>query len=425
MNTALHPTPLKRRRFLRSAGIALGLPLLESMQPALAARQQPSPKRLVFICTSLGLYPPMLWPKTSGEDYESTAYLDLLKDHRKEFTLFSGLCHEDQTGRQPHDSEMTWLTAARKPGMAGFRNSISVDQVAAKQIGGDTRFPSITLGTGTAQSQSFTSGGVMIPAETSPANLFARLFLKGKPSEVAMQRRRLDEGRSILDTLGSSATKLRRSASVTDNHLLEDYFDSVRQAEKDITAAQQWLDKPKPRVNAEPPIDIADRADLIGRLRLLLNLVPLIMQADSSRVVSLMVQDHSVVPKIEGVSGDHHNLSHHGQEPAKISQLEKIEKGIVRSFGDLIDQMKIRSEVGVRLLDNTSILFGSNLGNANAHEARNLPIFLAGGEYRHGKFVNLHGRGDQPLCNLYVRLLQDNGIEIDEFGQSTGRLTWA
>ena len=252
--------PLHRRLFLRSAGIALGLPLLDSMQPALAARQQPPPKRLVFICTSLGLYPPKLWPRTSGEDSELTSYLELLKDHRKEFTLFSGLSHEDQTGRQPHDSEMTWLTAARKPGMAGFRNSISVDQVAAKQMGADTRFPSITLGTDTAQSQSYTSGGVMIPAETSPANLFARLFLKGKPSEVAMQRRRLDEGRSILDQLGSAAMKLRHSASVTDNHLLEEYFQSVRQAEKDITAAQEWLGKPKPRVNVEPPIDIADRA---------------------------------------------------------------------------------------------------------------------------------------------------------------------
>ncbi len=125
---------LNRRTFLRAAGITLGLPLLESMQPALAARQHSPPKRLVFICTSLGLHPPILWPKTGGEDYELTPYLELLKDHREEFTLFSGLSHEDQSGRQPHDSEMTWLTAARKPGMAGFRNSISVDQVAAKQL---------------------------------------------------------------------------------------------------------------------------------------------------------------------------------------------------------------------------------------------------------------------------------------------------
>ena len=124
------------------------------------------------------------------------------------------------------------------------------------------------------------------------------------------------------------------------------------------------------------------------------------------------------------MSGDHHNLSHHGQEPAKISQLEKIETGILKCFGDLIEQMKIRAELGVRLLDNTSLLFGSNLGNANAHEARNLPIFLAGGGYPHGKFVNLHGHGDQPLSNLYVRLLQDCGMETHEFGQSTGRLTW-
>ncbi len=291
-------------------------------------------------------------------------------------------------------------------------------------LGTDTRFPSITLGTATAQSQSYTSGGVMIPAETSPASLFAKVFLDGKPGQVAMQRRRLDEGRSILDQLGSAATKLRRSASIDDNHLLEDYFQSVRQAEKDIAAAQGWLDKPKPHVDVEPPTEIADRADLIGRLQLLLNLVPLVVQADSSRVITVMVQDHSVVPKIEGVTGDHHNLSHHGQEPAKTSQLEKIEKGILNCFGSLIEQMKMRSELGVRLLDNTSLLFGSNLGNANAHVARNLPIFLAGGGHPHGRFVDLHEQGDQPLCNLFVRLLQDSGIETDGFGQSTGRLTW-
>lgn len=419
MNHTLH-----RRTFLRAAGVSLWLPLLESMQPVPAAGRQPPPRRLVFICTSLGLHPPMLWPKTGGENYESTPYLDLLKDHRQEFTLFSGLSHQDQTGRQPHDSEMTWLTAARKPGMAGFRNSISVDQVAAKQLGLDTRFPSITLGTATSQSQSYTNGGVVIPAETSPASLFAKLFLEGKPGEVAMQCRRLDEGRSILDQLGSAARRLSRTASVEDNHLLDDYFQSVRQAEKDIRAAQGWLDKPKPHVDVEPPTDIADRRDLIGRLQLMLNLIPLVMQTDSSRVITLMVQDHGAL-KIEGVTGDHHNLSHHGQEPGKISQLEKIETGILECFGSLIEQMKTRSELGARLLDNTSLLFGSNLGNANAHEARNLPIFLAGGRYPHGRFVDLHQQGDQPLCNLFLRLLQDCGIETDGFGQSTGRLNWA
>ena len=140
-------TPIHRRTVLKASGISLALPLLESMSPALAAASNQPPKRSVFVCTTLGLHPPLLWPKTPGAGYESTEYLELLQDHREDFTLFSGLSHEDQTGRQPHDSEMTWLTSARKPGMSGFRNTISVDQVAASRLGNVTRYPSITLGT--------------------------------------------------------------------------------------------------------------------------------------------------------------------------------------------------------------------------------------------------------------------------------------
>lgn len=415
---------LHRRTFLRAAGISLALPFLESMTPAFASRSATPPKRLIFVCTALGLHSPNLWPKTTGPDYESTPYLELLREHRDDFTLLGGLSHEDQTGRQPHDSEMTWLTAARKPGMAGFRNTVSVDQVVANHFGNATRFASVTLGTAKAQSQSYSSGGVMIPAETSPASVFTKMFLDGKPDEVHKQQRRLGEGRSILDQLGSETKKLRSQASASDNHLLDDYFQSVRQAETKIAAAQGWMNKPKASVDVAPLVDINDPSDLIGRTQLLMDLVPLVVQTDSSRVITVMVQDHAVVPKVEGVSADHHNLSHHGQDPTKIGQLEKIEAGIVGCFGSLVEQVKRPAEFGSRLLDNTTIVFGSNLGNANSHEARNLPIFLAGGGYLHGRYVDLRKGHDQPLCNLFVRLMQDAGIEMDAFGQSNGRLTW-
>ena len=413
--------PIDRRTLLRGAGVSLALPLLESMRPTFAATETEPPQRLVFLCTTLGLHGPNLWPKQSGKEYNSTQYLELLNEHRDDFTLFSGLQHDDQTGRQPHDGEMTWLTAARKPGMGGFRNSISVDQVAANHFGNATRHRSITLGTLKPQSQSYTSGGVMIPSQTSPADLFAQLFLEGKPEEVRKQRQELNDGRSILDQLGSQRKSLQRRASSSDNHLLDDFFDSVRDAEADIAAVQGWMDRPKPRVDATQPKDIADHADLIGRARLLLDLVPLIVQTDSSRVVSVMIQDHYVVPKVEGVTGNHHNLSHHGLDPAKIAELERIETAIVTSFGQLLEQMKSKMEAGKRLLDHTSILFGSNLGNANAHEARNLPIFLAGGGFDHGSYV---AKSDVPLCNLFVTILQHAGIETDDFAQSTGALSW-
>ena len=421
-NRSTVTNPIPRRTVLRTSGIGLTLPFLESMNPVMGSVRVTPPQRMVFLCTTLGLHPPNLWPQEAGRDYDTTPYLDGLREHRDDFTLFSGLQHEDQTGRQPHDSEMTWLTAARKPGMGGFRNSISVDQVAASQWRGATRFPSLTLGTMKPQSQSYTSGGVMIPSQTSPSGLFAKLFLAGRPDEVRTQKRRLNDGKSILDQLGTQEKQLRQRASRADNHLLDDYFNSVREAEVGIREAQGWLDRPKPQVSAEQPTDIPDNADLIGRARVLMDLVPLILQTDSTRVVSVMIQDHYVVPKVEGVTGNHHNLSHHGQDPTKIEQLQKIETEIVECFEVLLSRLKSGDEGESRLLDRTSVLFGSNLGNANAHQAKNLPIFLAGGGYPHGRYV----RFDEPtpLCNLFVTLLNHCGIEASEFGQSTGNLSW-
>ena len=415
---------LNRRALLQASGVSLALPLLESMPPLHGAATDAPPKRMVFVCTTLGLHPPLLWPQAPGADYESTPYLELLADHRQEFTLFSGLSHEDQTGRQPHDSEMTWLTSARKPGMGGFRNTVSVDQLAATRLGYVTRYPSLSLGTAKAQSQSYTSGGVMIPAQTSPSRLFAQLFLQGKPAEVQAQKRKLDDGRSILDELGEQTKAVRRQVSGVDNQLLTDFLDSVRAAEATITEVQGWLDKPKPQVAAEPPADIPDLRDLIGRAQLLMDLVPLIVQTDSTRVVSVMVQDHFVVPQVAGVTGNHHNLSHHGQDRSKIAQLEKIETEILGCFGSLLSQMKEKPEQGGTLLDNTSILFGSNLGNANAHHTRNLPVFLAGGGFQHGRYVAQKQGRDAPLCNLFVTMLNQAGLPTESFGQSNGTLSW-
>ena len=418
--------PLSRRTLLKASGVSLALPLLESMAPAVgaaarAAENAGPPDRLVFVCTALGLHPPDFWPDGAGEDYEASPYLSLLGERRDDFTVFGGLRHEDQTGRQPHDSEMTWLTAARHPGTGGFRNTVSVDQVAAAAVGNATRLPSVTLGTLKAQSQSYTPGGVMIPARTSPAGLFAELFLDGDPAAALKKRRALADGRSILDELGDGRGRLRPAASAADNHLLDDYFDAVREAERGIAERQGWLDEPKPAVDAGPARDVPDPADLLGRTRALLDLVPLMLQTDSTRVVSVMIQDHYAVPKVEGVTGNHHNLSHHGRDPQKIAQLRRIESGLVESFGDLLAGLRSRPEAGGTLLSRTQALFGSNLGNANAHDATNLPVVLAGGGHAHGRFVRYD---EKPLCDLFVAMLNHAGVETEAFGQSAGALTW-
>lgn len=415
-------TPISRRAALKASGIAICLPLLESMNPAIGRERITPPKRLVLICNALGLHPPSLFPTTTGHDYERTEYLEVLSEHHSEFTLISGLSHPDQQGKEPHDTEMTFLTAARNPGLGGFRNTISVDQYAAERLGHATRFQSISLSSNTSESQSYNSNGVMIPAEYRPSVVFEKLFLAGNLRQLRRQRQQLAEGQSILDAVADQTNALKRRASRSDQQQLDQYLDALRTAEVELTTAEAWLDKPKPVVDEKPPEDIADSANLIGRTRALLNLIPLILQTDSSRVISVMIQDHLTVPTIPGVSAEYHNLSHHGQDPSKIAQLKIIEMEILKSFSDFLSRMAAISAGDARLLDRTSILLGSNLGNANAHDPKNLPIILAGGGYQHGRYVAYDQNNNPPLCNLFVNLLDSIGIETDEFGTSTGTL---
>ena len=218
---------------------------------------------------------------------------------------------------------------------------------------------------------------------------------------------------------------MHRDATSADKERLDAYFESVRAAERDITEIQAWLDKPKPKVNQPMPADINDSRDLIGRTQLLMNMIPLILQTDSSRVISVMIQDHSVVPKVDGVSKEHHNLSHHGFDRDKIEQLKKIEMGLVKCFSSLLTQLKDKKEADRSLLDNTTVLFGSNLGNANSHDFRNLPIILAGGDFQHGKYIAYDKDNNTPLCNLFVTMLNNMGIETESFAQSSGTLNWS
>lgn len=410
---------INRRKFLRATGVTLALPWLESFAPARAGTP---PKRAVFICTALGLHSPYLYPKTTGAGYETTEYLSLLKEHRADYTLFSGLSHPDQGGE--HETERTFLTAARNPQQDGFRNSISIDQFAAEKLGYVTRFPSISLSSNGTSSQSFTGGGVMMPAEYSPSRMFAKLFLQGKPREVAKQKQKLADGRSVLDELMAQSRLLSKTITAADREKLDEYFESVRQTERDLREAEAWMERPKPKVAAEQPKDIYDKTDLIGRVRLLMNLVPLIVQTDSSRIISLVIQDHHSIPQVKGVENEHHNLSHHGRDPKKIAQLKKIEMKILKQYGGLLTQLKAKKEAGGSLLDNTMALFGSNLGNANAHDPRNLPIFLAGGGFKHGRYIAHNRRDNTPLSNLFVTTLQHMGIEANQFATSSGTLSW-
>ena len=425
-NISIGKTVSRRHVLKGGAAVALSLPLLEAMTPtfgrqaAAASRADGnSPKRFMAACATLGFHGPFLFPEKSGRDYQLTPYLELLKDHREQLTVFSGLSHPEQQGNNGHASELTWLTSAQRPGLAGFRNSISLDQMIAERIGIETRFPSLVLST-SGRSMSWTSAGVEIPGETSPSRLFKALFINGTEQEVAQEIRQIQRGRSILDTVGGEARKLDRELSKRDRDKLDEYLTAVRDLEFRLQQSKGWATRPKPSVDAEQPQDITDKLDAIGRQRLMYDMIALALQTDSTRTVTFQLSGMNAVPTIPGVQSDWHNLSHHGKDPDKIDELKVIEEAEFSVFNEFLNRLSSIEENGRSLLEHTAVLFGSNLGNASSHDWHNLPIIVAGGGYRHGQHIAAgEMKNNTPLCNLFVSLAQRIGIETDTFGSNT------
>ena len=224
---------LPRRTFLRASGAMMALPFLEAF-----GKEPNQPRRILAICTNLGVLERHFFPEQTGLDYALTPYLEELKDHRDQFTIFSGTSHPDVTGG--HSAEVSYLSAAPQPGTASFRNSISLDQFAAERIGHLTRVSALPLVVSKSgnQSLSFTSSGVMLPAERSPAQVFKALFVAGDAQEVERQIANLRVGRSILDAVADRAAALQKKLGSADKDRLEQYFTSVREVEKRLLISQ-------------------------------------------------------------------------------------------------------------------------------------------------------------------------------------------
>lgn len=413
---------IKRRQFLRAGGVAIGLPLLDSLLPRLRAgdKPAPAPRRMVCICTPLGVHPPYFFPEKTGRDYEMPAYLRPLEKFRDDFTVISGLSHPEVGSS--HDSIYSFLTAAPHPEIrGGFRNSISLDQLAAEHVGGQTRFSSLSL-SAEGFGLSWTRSGALVPPDLWPAAIFARLFLDGRPDQVAAEARRLSNGQSILDLVGAQSKQLQPVLGVRDREKLDEYFTSVRELEQRMVTAEQWSKRPKPKVQAHPPQNNMNSADLIGKNRLMFDLIHLALQTDSTRLITMLLLGTSLVPPIPGVSLGHHDLSHHGQDPKKIEQLKTVEIEKMKTVAELLTKLQNTEEQGETLLDRTMVFFSSNLGNAANHSTKNLPVLFAGGGFRHGQHLAFDPSRSPPLSNLYVSMLNRLGIETDRFGSSTGTL---
>jgi hypothetical protein len=411
---------------LRGAGVALSLPFLDSMQPALAAPASsgPKPRRMIGICNNLGLLGDQFFPTAPGRGYEASPYLKLLEAHRNDFTVFSGVSHPNVDGGHP--AEVCFLTAAPHPGSGSFRNTISLDQFIAEQIGIQTRFPSLTLGVNTrTKSLSWTGTGVTIPPEDKAAAVFQELFFQGSPEQVEAQVRKLDTGRSILDTVAEQTKDLERTLGPRDRQRLDQYFTSVRELEHRLQASKGWERKPKPVVKAEPPVDPTTPAAYMAKVKVMYDLARLAFETDSTRAVSLMLEGLGT-PALEipdaRITDDYHNLSHHGRSEEKRNQLKIIDQWHMRMLSELITSLANVREGEDRLLDRTMVLYGSNFGDANVHHCFNMPVILAGGGFRHGQHLAFDKQNNYPLPNLFVSMLQRMGIETERFASSTGTM---
>src|SRR5436190_8000120 len=427
-NTPSSGAPVHRRTFLRSVGISRALPWLGAFAADPNAKRQTSsgrqpPRRMVCICAPLGLHPDYFWPQQTGKNYTLSPYLEMLKEFRNDFTVISGLAHAGMSSGFAHQASASFLTGVPGAGRPGFRNAISLDQLAADHIGTQTRFPSLALSGEGAGGLSWTRTGALIPADNSPSKVFARLFLEGRADQVQGQLRRLEDGRSILDDVRDQAKGLRSDLGADDREKLDEYLTSVRELEQRLVKDESWAKKPKPKVNVAPPKDIPNAADLIGRTNLLFDLTHLALQTDSTRLITIMLAGSTYVPPIPGVSLGHHDLSHHGKDPGKLEQLKIVEVELMKTVRDLLAKLKQSQEDGANVLDRTMVFLGSNLGEASSHSVKNLPILLAGGGFKHGQHLAFDSQNPPPLCNLYVSMLQRLGIETDRFSTSTGTLT--
>jgi hypothetical protein len=334
-------------------------------------------------------------------------------------TVYRGLDHGVKGGHFAVHSFLSGVLnseAQNRP-----EGNVTIDQYLADAVGYQTRFPSLTVGSeggihGGCQI-AWTKSGVRVPPITGPAELFERLFISDSQER---QARRVQENRvqaSILDSVMVEANRLSRQVNHEDKNKLDEYLTSVRDVEKRLELRERWASQPKPKAPMERPAN----HNAVEDLPLMYELIALALQTDSTRIATLEIGG-DFMPQNLGIKKDYHALSHHGNDPEAIASLITLEKYQVMHLGKFITRLSKMNDGDRMLLDSTTVLFGSGMGDANSHKNNDLPIILAGGGYQHGQFREVSHEVSRkvPLCNLYVDIAQKMGVEIDHFGSSNG-----
>ena len=445
MNPLFH-TPLSRRAVLRGLGVSLALPLLEAMLPrsaSAASGLKPMAKtgfkatpRVIYCYVPNGVNIKQWIPKDTGAAYTLSPTLETLKEHRAHFSVLSGLSHFNADGG--HSGADTWLTGAHLKSVAGkdYSNSISADQVIAEAVGKQTRFPSLELsdesGTGSANQShtlAFDRNGTPLPAENSPQRLFERLFVPEDASSREATLQRYAEKRSILDNVLAEASALRKKLGRADQQKLDDYLASVRETEQRVQRQVQWVDVPKPKVDAaalqlsHQPNTGRDRP---GWVDVMLDLSYLAFATDTTRVITFEWSRESA--GFGGSGEGHHELSHHGGDAGMLEKLAAIDRFHLTCLNRFLTLLHSTEEDGRNMLDHTMIVYGSGMNNGDrgGHSQKNLPMLVAGGSawgLKHGQHIAHNPDKNPPLSTVLLTTIQKMGVEAGKFQEATGTLT--
>ena len=444
---------LSRRTFLRATGVGLGLPLLDAMTfgggPAIAAQEKAAPRRMACFYVPNGVSNASWIPQTAGANYQLAPSHEPLQELKDDFSVISGIGHPGvEAGHAGGDTFLTGAVLNATPGY-DYRNTVSVDQIAAEHLGRFTRFPSLELsregGTGSARgtfTMSFSREGVPLAAENNPRLVFERLFLAGSAASREQARQRIADDRSILDVIQENARSLNHRLGRRDQQKLDEYLTSVRAVEKQVQRSEAWMDVPKPNVdesqiNFQPNPQSMD--DLQDYLRTIFDLIFLAFQTDTTRICTFQIHrevTNHVFSAFLGFNDRYHGLSHHGGNSDALEKLAKIDRFHVAQLAYFMKRLKTAEEAGGSMLDQTLIVYGSgmNNGDTGGHYATNIPILFAGGRglgVRQGQHLAFkqpkhETYQDQPvappLANLFYTMLRHLDVPVDSFANSTGQL---
>jgi hypothetical protein len=427
--------------------VGIAVPFLDAMTPSSvgAAATPKGPLRSVFVFFPNGAHMEYWTPSQTGAQYELPSSLAPLVKFKDQLLVLSGLTHDKARahGDGPGDharSNSVFLTGAQplKTDGKDIRVGISVDQVMADKIGGQTRLASLELGcergtqSGNCDSGyscayssniSWRSPSMPMAKEVNPRQVFERLF--GDPNQVLADRdsaKLASYRRSILDSVLSDAGDLRRKLGGADQHKVDEYLDAVRSVERQIQSAER-----KPERTSVPNVEVPEGIprETEHYIELMMDLAVLALQTDSTRIVTLTLANEGSnrnFPSI-GVTEGHHNISHHGKNPEKLEKIRKIDLYYAYRFAHLLGKMQAVTEAGATLLDSSMVVYGCAISDGDRHNHDNLPVLFAGkggGSIkpgRHVRYVN-----ETPMCNLYVAMLERIGLRVDRFGDSTGKL---